>query len=331
MKKNILVLPCNNGLGHVVRCVILSNELCKNHNVHLVLDKSKKKSFKINKKIKIINLKLNSDLAAKKNYNLEKRFEIFYKKKFDLVLSDNLIEPIFSDLKVILFCNFFWHDIFKSHDIKKLAIKTVQQKKIPILRNYLIHYKKYKNSIFIPFYGKFNKKLNIKKENLLISFGTSNLKNKIKLKKLILKNIYQFKFKKIYVDKDIYFFLRKRLKNLRQKNSIYLAKYDKKMFNSVTTAIVKPGLGIVRDCLSESIKIVVPKINFNDEFKNTSKILFQNKLAIIKNSFYESIKYCSKYVSNDEEKVKYYKRCKNLKWNGEIFAKKYIIKFLSKI
>ncbi len=103
------------------------------------------------------------------------------------------------------------------------------------------------------------------------------------------------------------------------------------MFNSVTTAIVKPGLGIVRDCLSESIKIVIPKINFNDEFKNTSKILFQNKLAIIKNSFYESIKYCSKYVSNDEEKVKYYKRCKNLKWNGEIFAKKYIIKFLSKI
>ena len=113
---------------------------------------------------------------------------------------------------MILFCNFFWHDIFKSHDIKKSAIKTVQQKQIPIFRNYLIHYKKYKNSIFIPFYGKFNKKLNIKKENLLISFGTSNLKNKIKLKKLILKNIYQFKFKKIYVDKDIYFFAQKDLK-----------------------------------------------------------------------------------------------------------------------
>ena len=90
------------------------------------------------------------------------------------------------------------------------------------------------------------------------------IKNIEKIKKL--------KFKKIYVDKDIYFFLRKRLKNLRQKNSIYLAKYDKKMFNSVTTAIVKPGLGIVRDCLSESIKIVIPKINFNDEFKNLSLI-----------------------------------------------------------
>ena len=42
--------------------------------------------------------------------------------------------------------------------------------------------------------------------------------------------------------------------------------------------------------------------------KILQKILSQNKLAIIKNSFYESIKYCSKYVSNDEEKVKYYKR-----------------------
>ena len=57
------------------------------------------------------------------------------------------------------------------------------------------------------------------------------------------------------------------------------------MFDDISVAIIKRSLGIVRDCLSNSIKIIIPKIKFNKEFSHNLKILKLNKLGILSQSF----------------------------------------------
>ena len=89
------------------------------------------------------------------------------------------------------------------------------------------------------------------------------------------------------------------------------------MFDDISVAIIKPGLGIVRDCLSNSIKIIIPKIKFNKEFSHNSKILKLNKLGILSQSFEECLKQSIQYSKSNKEKLKFFNICKKLKWQGE--------------
>jgi hypothetical protein len=317
-------------MGHIARCVILANHLVKYYNVFFIIDKNKKKFFKIKNKVKIIYKSLKKNISVQKKYFLDKKLMLNF-KYYDLILSDNLIEPIFKNNKTMLLGNFFWHDIKKNQKIKNRFLKEIKIKKIKLLRNYLFAYNIYKSSSPTPFFGKFNKKYKASRENILISLGTAQMKRKDAIINSILSAIEKINHPTIYLDKDIYKkLLLKSNKNNNLKKRIAIAKYDQKMFDSISIAIIKPGLGIVRDCLSNSIKMVIPTIRYDEEFSFNSKILYNNNLGILTQTFAEGLDYSINFIKDSKQKINYFNICKNLKWNGEEIVRKEVKQFFLK-
>ena len=62
---NLLIIPSDNGLGHIRRSIILANHLSKKLKISIVLNKKIKSKFIINKKVKII--LINKIFKIKKN------------------------------------------------------------------------------------------------------------------------------------------------------------------------------------------------------------------------------------------------------------------------
>lgn len=319
LKKRILLLPCNNGLGHIERCSILSNKLSKKYHCTIIISKKKLNKFKLHKNVKIKYFNLDSNLQKKK-IKLSKIF-IKYLKKFELIISDNLIDPALYYDKVFLISNFFWHDIHEQYYLKKKIISKLKNKKIKLFRNYLIKYKNYKYSIPIPFFGNFIDKFNDNRENILISLGTANIKNKSKVYNLIYNSIISLsnfdKAKLCYVDKDLYDFLIKKIDNKNIKYKIRVANYSKKMFQTISVAIIKSGMGIIKNCLKNSIIILLININFGKEFENNDACLLKKKLAFKKKNIFLILKKSFELVCDKKKQYNYYKKCKRLKWNGE--------------
>ena len=54
---NLLIIPSDNGLGHIRRSIILANYLCKRLNISILLNERTKSKFFVNKKITIILMK----------------------------------------------------------------------------------------------------------------------------------------------------------------------------------------------------------------------------------------------------------------------------------
>ena len=115
----IEIIASNNGLGHIKRCSIVANEVCKKNTVHFFCCKKKVKKFKINKKVKIIDFPI--DIDYEKFFfdlswvNRLKKFSMY-----DLYYSDNLPGIIKLKKKTIIYANFFWHQISKYANKKKL-------------------------------------------------------------------------------------------------------------------------------------------------------------------------------------------------------------------
>ena len=62
-----------------------------------------------------------------------------------------------------------------------------------------------------------------------------------------------------------------------------MAKYNNKMFSLATHAIIKPGLGLVTDCISNNISCYYFYKNFNKEFRYNAKKLEDLKIGKILN------------------------------------------------
>ena len=181
----ITLVPSNNGLGHIKRQIFLANFLIKYFDINLVVPKKVSKTFFIKKKIRVINHSLNINISKTKyNYSW---FKFLNRKSFDktdLFVSDNLPETFHLNKKCILFANFFWHQILKIKSKKKSEIHNIIKKKdAKIFCNYLFVNKKIISNYRVKKMGFFGKFEGIKKKkikNILISFGTANLKNSLK-------------------------------------------------------------------------------------------------------------------------------------------------------
>ena len=300
---NICFVPSPVGLGHIKRSVQISNYLTKFYKITIITDKKKISKFKLNKKIKIIDFKVNLKLdELKKTYN-QKWYLDLKKKiknlKFDLFISDNLPEIVFLSKNSMIISNFFWHELFKIKNslIKKTLIKIKDNKTI-IFRNYIFNNLRLQTRI--GFIGK--KKKITKKNSILFSFGTATFdKNNIldELNKIVPFNKYKY-----IIDQDLF-------KNLKNKKNFIKASYKEHMFKKIEYAIIKPGFGIVQDCLENNIKMIGFTKKMNSEFKLNAKRLEKYKLLKKVNSINEGIDYIN------SKKLKNYFNNRNVMWSGE--------------
>ena len=324
--KKIAYIVCDSGLGHLSRSLKIASEIVKlKANVFLFCNKKKLKkiNFKKNNNLKFINfLSGHNRQLNNKNYFYKIEKKIPNLKKFDIVVSDNLPEVLKSHNNVILISNFFWHRIILKFNNYRNIEKILRQKKPLIICNkyvshpYINSYENVKKLGFFSDYKKTVKKYQV----LLVSEGTSHTKlsDKSYLLKYI-KIIGPF-FDKIFLDPK-YFSDKNFFKFVKKVNKdVFLAKYNNKMFRLVTHAIIKPGLGLVTDCISNDISCYYFYKNFNKEFKYNAKKLEDLKIGKILNI---------KNIMNLKKELKQikikYKNYSSLKWSAHKQAAKIII------
>ena len=300
---NVCFIPSNIGLGHIKRSVLVSNYLAKFYKVTIVAEKKKISKFKINKNIKIIDYKLNIKLDEfKKTYNQKWYLDVKKKirnLKFNLFISDNLPEIVFLSKNSMIISNFFWHELFKMKNplIKKTLLK-IKKNKTVIFRNYIFKNLRFKTKI-----GFMKKRKKITKKNsILFSFGTATFDKKNILNEL--NKIVPYNKYKYIIDHDLF-------KNLKNKKNFIKASYKEQMFKKIEYAIIKPGFGIVQDCLENNIKMIGFTKKMNSEFKLNAKRLEKYKLLKKVNSIDEGIDYIN------SKKLKNYFNNRNVMWSGE--------------
>lgn len=278
------IVPCQHGLGHISRSIDLANKLSKKFSVFFISSFKKNKKFKISNSIKKINFVFKFDLKNK-TYD-----QLWYKKlesrianlNIDILISDNLPEIIFLKEKSIIISNFFWHEIFNMNNKKlKKTLKILKSKKIKIFRNKIFNAgNKFSK---IGFIGKLNQK---KKNNnaVLISFGSDDIvSNNIRNQ---LEDIIFDKDRKItiYLDPNYY-------KKKYKKFNVTKATYTERMFNHIQYAIIKPGFGLIKDCLKNRVLIFsYIDRNYNQEFLTNARALKRKNLGTITKSLFKSYK-----------------------------------------
>ena len=306
----ISVIACPNGLGHFYRLLEISKVIAKKNIIYFFCSKNQLK--KIDSKFKNI-----SFIPIIKNAKIdEKDFEFlikFYHKDLskiqevinsDLIISDNLINKIYTKKKFLLISNFFWGNNFISVSRKnKIYLK--------IEKNYLK-----KNKIFQNKY--FGHDLNYKLDKLNFNFTGKKIKNnKIRRNKIF-----------FYSKKNNQNILHM-IKVLQSKFEIYsnksFPKYNIKYFDlnkglsKFKFLLARPGMGSITD----SIKFNVPILSYlvkddciemykNNELIKKYKIGFVlNKkekdineiLFLKKNKYIQLLKNLNKFKFGGEKQI----------------------------
>ena len=303
---SILLLPCNNGLGHIRRLSILANKInLKKNKIFFPLDSRKQNIFKFKKEVK----KIIFSNTKKKDSNILNK-DINY-NNFTKIISDTIINKkiIFDNNKNIVFANFFWEEIYNK-ELKN--IKKLKKKKIKVFSNYLFSNIKAKiKTIKIGFFEKF--KPNKKNECILIAVGSakSRLLSQFKIKIIRLIKNNSLKKKKIFLDPRLY-------DSSLKKFNVFKADFSEKMYSRISFAIIKPGLGTIEECLKRAIVMLPIMERENMEFEYNSQVLVKKKLGFKFKKIEEVINFINLRFIDSKFKNRHKNRCKNLRWNGEV-------------
>ena len=312
--KKIIYFACDNGLGHIKRSVTISNKLGKYYKIILHTDLKKLKKFKLVNKINKKKFNFNTKINSIDN-NFLKKIKKLNIKKNDLIISDNYPDFCLLETSLIIYANFFWHEIFKINNKKtKHILNQLIKKKIPIFGNYIFQFIKKKELKLkkIGFIGKFEGNLK-KYRNILVSLGTAEINAQIK-KKIIFQISEELK-----KNKDIhYYFDEMYFQKFKKFKNVFCADYTKKMYKKISICIGKPGMGTINDCFRYGIILISLDLPFNQEFKVNSRIITQKKLGISVKSFRSALIKAKKILNNKKFFYKYFKIFKNLRWNGEL-------------
>ena len=308
------IISCDNGLGHIRRTIIIANELSKFLQVSLIgnIKKIRKFSFKKSIKVKKWKLDFQPNKSFLTNNIISKKSKKISFKNYDFILSDNLPELTKHIKNSFIFANFFWHKEFKMNNKKyKLLERNLNTKKTVIFGNYLFSqdYLKKFNFFRTPFFGKYNK--NKSANSILLSFGTAKFNSHSEVKNKVVKILKKLKSKeKIFLEPSFY---NKSLKGL----NVQKADYSNKMYNRISVAYIKPGMGTVEECLRRGIPVICYSKNTTNEFVFNSKIIKKNKLGDFENNLEKGIKKAIN-ILNDNSQLKYFQtRMKKLLWQGE--------------
>tara|TARA_B100000886_G_scaffold305661_1_gene237551 strand:- start:49813 stop:50832 length:1020 start_codon:yes stop_codon:yes gene_type:complete len=336
---SIAIIVCDNGLGHMRRSISVANCIV-DFGYRVDIYGNKRDFERIVNSFGLIENKFNCihcDFGYNFEYFFNKKPEEFLitKKippleKYEVVISDNIIEVLYIREDTFLISQFFWHEIlYKINKSYKLKCRELIKKSRPIIFGdkyfSMKHIRDNKN--YLPT-GLYNLKIlenivsqknNKKKTNLLISAG-----NTLQAKYLFSEYV-QFILKNkpkgidlIFIDKKIF-----------PKNSpswVKKATFEKAMFESLIGCICRPGIGTITDCIQYGIKIFTLHEEKNLEMINNSQKLSKLLLGEIiteKSSLIEKIEnFC-----NDQKKILNHKAiCKSIDLDGPLQISQYINK-----
>ena len=223
--------------------------------------------------------------------------------KFDFLVSDNLMEASIFHEKVVIVGSFMWGSNVKNFRDGPLWIKT-NKMRIPIFGNATFAMPPVRELSGFQPVGLIGKcvKNSPSGENILFSFGRSDAARDLcgMVRKVICPNgkpIEGIIFDDIESDEPA-------------------GDYSEAFFAQFSSAVIRPGIGTVSDCLRYGVPMVVLHEEGNDEMDWNTKILLENGLASVARTANEALQQARAW--NDKaRRSDFHRRRHSLRWEGE--------------
>lgn len=281
----IALLCCSNGMGHCRRQYIQALEF-QNNGYHVTLFGSLKKIHALEliygKKIK---RKINFITFDYKNFRQGEIFKrwpksIINSNKYEIVISDNLVEVLLYRPDAYLMGSFFWHYSIKNYESKFKSNFQLLNKLIKDIKPTL-----FSPSFFTPEYMRDlcnHKSIGLhclkkgtkfpKKKDLLVCCGLGGDCEDIYIK--IIKNLINIKkkfFENIWIEPKLY--------NSSFPEYIKPATFTEEMYSTTLLAICRPGIGTISECIQHKIFSLLIYEDNNMEMKFIDKKLVEGESA----------------------------------------------------
>lgn len=277
---NSAAVLCKNGLGHTARTGFILNEWLKRDNkINLTIICTKEQELFLKK--------WNNSSFLRKNLRVKWKefdtlidFKFFFRKiltaeeiiekfknlkleNYDLVISDNLVEPLFYNKNTVIIGSFLWHDIYRDCKIWKDYHKKCEDIIYSNKPNFIVNkyffmpvFKNYKNIHkvgFLPFIPRIKGK---RGNNILFQAGNTSqsddfIKDFVKQISKYLNNI----------NKSISFILDKRFKFKDKSNFIKYVDFEKINFKDIFLTILRPGMGSITNNVNSLTPMLLLKLN----------------------------------------------------------------------
>lgn len=354
-KKNLSIIVCSNGYGHLKRVLNVVNVLVKRKNyIGITIFCSEihkqfalhQKNFQVSNDVNFITELSNNEptftspnglTVAKYNKWCTDLSQNKVLKQSHLIVSDNHVTPAFFFKHVILMGSFLWSDVnqYKSNDIVTINLheQTFLQTnvlEVMCLKTMAMEsLKKQTHPIFLPWFcSRYNKRHIYKKENsiLVTGGGTAVLNDKIiELCKHLAK---KDKNLNLFVDSNLF-----KLVENHHASKIKLFDFSDASFAKLKAVICRPGIGILTDCVRYTIPPICLHDNSNNEITHNSNriknlglgttIQFNNQKSI------SSISNLIQKIINNSKQLKEYQKLLNKEQTGGATkAANYILKKL---
>jgi len=292
----IAVIACSNGLGHIKRDIKIINSIQASDPVKVDLFCESWQIEKLNNWENLIHFKNSKDSrifpqnfplkwSNQSDYygewlcdwhNVMKRWDL---DQYDLIFSDNYIEPLLYSKNILLGGSFLWHDIlsshFKSHncirDYYTWASRLLEDRnpsmivnKYFVMDSVLGQVDSYKVGIihFNPIPTQAREKSAIK--NILIALGNAELAGS---------HIHQIQ-EFVHAIKDSHYtvYCADRWREYCIPDSLSVCNYyfESSNLDEMDIAIIRGGLGTISDCIAAKIPMLFvndenPEIQYNQE------------------------------------------------------------------
>ena len=319
-KKNVALIACTNGYGHIKRLLILSQAL-KQCGANPILFAPLLTAKILSEKEGILTPEIVDfdTLTNKKNWlngtaiDWIKSAPSF--SDFDIVISDNLIEILHIRPDAWLSGSFFWYEDLDnlSNELKKKSLDLLTKFKPKMISSKLFtsHEIKNRTELYeVGLYTQGNLVFNKKNKNdALISCGMGgSIKNQIREFVKLLSIKEKNKFKRVWVEPDII--------PSNPPEWMVPATFNHEMYQNILVAIIRPGVGTITNSLSVGARIFPFYEYENKEMEfNASRIHsfgFADNTSLINDAWNKA----ELYRINKHLQKEHFKSLKNLDFEG---------------
>jgi len=301
---NVALIACSNGLGHVRRCLVLSRELIRN-NANVTLFAPIKSVNKLTesieeKRLSIIDFCTDTSIENLLDYNSTSWIKKLPNlSQYDIVVSDNLPEILYLRADAWISGSFLWHEslINFPKEEKQRINHLIKDSKARLISSEILtpsYMHQFENLHKVGLYSGSLRSKNcspVAKKDLLISIGLGgNLEFEIK------KFIEKISISKVVPYDTIW--IEPRICPSNRPDWIKPATYSRNMYLSIVSAIIRPGVGTISDCLYNYCKVFMFYEKGNMEMNSNANLLHKLELGETCKSFQDAWDKSLAYSSN---------------------------------
>jgi len=301
---NVALIACSNGLGHVRRCLVLSLELIRN-NANVTLFAPIKSVNKLTesieeKRLSIIDFCTDTSIENLLDYNSTSWIKKLPNlSQYDIVVSDNLPEILYLRADAWISGSFLWHEslINFPKEEKQRINHLIKDSKARLISSEILtpsYMHQFENLHKVGLYSGSLRSKNcspVAKKDLLISIGLGgNLAFEIKNFIEEIASLKDLPFNTIWIEP--------RICPDNRPEWIKPATYDNDMYSSIISAIIRPGVGTITDCLYNKCKVFMFFEPDNLEMQSNANLLQKLELGENCKSFQDACDKALAYSSN---------------------------------